>query len=78
MGFLINFFIMGIWHGIEIHYILYGLYHAFLFIAYGYFEQWRNKHSLKFNHKLMNVFAILITFHSVAFGFLLFSGKLIH
>ncbi len=78
LGFLINFFIMGIWHGIEIHYILYGLYHAFLFIAYGYFEQWRKKHPPKLNYKLMNVIAILITFHSVAFGFLLFSGKLIH
>ncbi|MBO3063182.1 D-alanyl-lipoteichoic acid biosynthesis protein DltB [Mammaliicoccus fleurettii] len=78
LGFLINFFIMGIWHGIEIQYILYGLYHAFLFIAYGYFEQWRKKHPPKLNYKLMNVIAILITFHSVAFGFLLFSGKLIH
>lgn len=78
LGFLINFFIMGIWHGIEIHYILYGLYHAFLFIGYGYYEQWRKNHPFKFNHKLMNVFAILVTFHCVAFGFLLFSGKLIH
>lgn len=78
LGFLINFFIMGIWHGIEIQYILYGFYHAFLFIAYGYFEQWRKKHPPKLNYKLMNVIAILITFHSVAFGFLLFSGKLIH
>ncbi|PTI37744.1 D-alanyl-lipoteichoic acid biosynthesis protein DltB [Mammaliicoccus vitulinus] len=78
LGFLINFFIMGIWHGIEIHYILYGLYHAFLFIGYGYYKQWRKNHPFKFNHKLMNVFAILVTFHCIAFGFLLFSGKLIH
>lgn len=78
LGFLLNFAIMGVWHGIETHYILYGFYHAMLFIGYGYYEQWRKKHPPKFNNKLTNVIAILITFHSVAFGLLLFSGKLIH
>lgn len=78
LGFLLNFAIMGVWHGIEINYILYGLYHAMLFIGYGYYEQWRKKHPPKFNNKVTNFIAILITFHSVAFGFLLFSGKLIH
>ncbi|PNZ77487.1 D-alanyl-lipoteichoic acid biosynthesis protein DltB, partial [Mammaliicoccus stepanovicii] len=77
LGFLLNFFIMGIWHGIEINYILYGLYHAFLFIAYGYYEVWRKKHPLKVNNMFINAVAIVITFHCVAFGFLLFSGKLI-
>ena len=41
VAFLINFFIMGIWHGIEVYYIVYGLYHAALFIGYGYYERWR-------------------------------------
>ncbi len=78
LGFFLNFFIMGIWHGIEWHYILYGLYHAMLFIGYGYYEQWRKKHPIKMNPSIMNIIAILITFHFIAFGFLLFSGKLIH
>ncbi|WP_323702934.1 D-alanyl-lipoteichoic acid biosynthesis protein DltB [Mammaliicoccus sp. Dog046] len=78
LGFFINFFIMGIWHGIETYYILYGLYHALLFIGYGYYEQWRKAHPPKWNNKFTNAVAIVITFHSVAFGFLLFSGKLIH
>ena len=41
MAFFLNFFIMGIWHGLEVYYIVYGLYHAALFIGYGYYERWR-------------------------------------
>lgn len=41
IAFSLNFLIMGIWHGIEVYYILYGLYHAVLFIGYGYYEKWR-------------------------------------
>ncbi|PSC77650.1 D-alanyl-lipoteichoic acid biosynthesis protein DltB, partial [Mammaliicoccus sciuri] len=51
---------------------------ALLFIGYGYYEQWRKKHPIKMNPSIMNIVAILITFHCIAFGFLLFSGKLIH
>ena len=44
MAFFLNFFIMGIWHGLEVYYIVYGLYHAALFIGYGYYERWRKNH----------------------------------
>lgn len=35
VAFFLNFFIMGVWHGLEVYYIVYGLYHAALFIGYG-------------------------------------------
>lgn len=41
VAFFLNFFIMGVWHGLEVYYIVYGLYHAALFIGYGYYERWR-------------------------------------
>lgn len=42
--FLIDFFIMGVWHGIEMCYIVYSLYCTVLFMGYGYYERWREKH----------------------------------
>ncbi|HCW9312962.1 PG:teichoic acid D-alanyltransferase DltB, partial [Staphylococcus aureus] len=77
VAFLINFFIMGIWHGIEVYYIVYGLYHAALFIGYGYYERWRKKHPPRWQNGFTTALSIVITFHFVTFGFLIFSGKLI-
>ncbi|GGA99318.1 D-alanyl-lipoteichoic acid biosynthesis protein DltB [Macrococcus hajekii] len=76
IAFILNFFIMGIWHGLEWHYIAYGLYHGILFVGYGYYEKWRKKNPWKLPPTVVNILAIIITFHFVAFGFLIFSGKL--
>ncbi|QUR93926.1 D-alanyl-lipoteichoic acid biosynthesis protein DltB [Macrococcoides canis] len=76
IGFMLNFLIMGIWHGIEWFYIAYGLYHGILFVLYGYYEQYRKKHPYTLPAKVVDTFGIIITFHVVAFGFLIFSGKL--
>ncbi|MCY1593432.1 D-alanyl-lipoteichoic acid biosynthesis protein DltB [Staphylococcus pettenkoferi] len=75
-GFLVNFGIMGIWHGLEWFYIIYGFYHAALFILYSYYEKWRKKRFGKLKHPVFNILSIIITFHFVAFGFLIFSGVL--
>lgn len=76
IAFLLNFLIMGIWHGIEVYYILYGLYHAVLFIGYGYYEKWRKKHPPKWSNQFTALLSIIVTFHFVTFGFFIFSGKL--
>ena len=77
MAFFLNFFIMGIWHGLEVYYIVYGLYHAALFIGYGYYERWRKKHPPRWQNGFTTALSIIITFHFVTFGFLIFSGKFI-
>lgn len=77
IAFFLNFFIMGIWHGLEVYYIVYGLYHAALFIGYGYYEKWRKKHPPRWQNKWTTALSVVITFHFVAFGFLIFSGKFI-
>ncbi|MDQ7109940.1 D-alanyl-lipoteichoic acid biosynthesis protein DltB [Staphylococcus cohnii] len=76
IAFFLNFLIMGIWHGIELYYILYGLYHAALFIGYGYYEKWRKKHRPRWQNQFTTALSIVVTFHFVTFGFLIFSGKL--
>lgn len=77
MAFFLNFFIMGIWHGLEVYYIVYGLYHAALFIGYGYYERWRKNHPPRWQNGFTTALSIIITFHFVTFGFLIFSGKFI-
>lgn len=77
IAFFLNFFIMGVWHGLEVYYIIYGLYHAALFIGYGYYERWRKKHPPRWQNGFTTALSIIITFHFVTFGFLIFSGKFI-
>ncbi|PFB64776.1 D-alanyl-lipoteichoic acid biosynthesis protein DltB [Bacillus cereus] len=79
IGAFLNFFIMGIWHITGEHvyqYIIYGLYHAALFILFDVFERKNKKHKFWPNNKFTHVLAIVITFHVVCFGFLIFSGHL--
>lgn len=79
IGAFLNFFIMGIWHiqGSAIaQYVIYGLYHAALFILFDIFERKNKKHKFWPNNKFTHVLAIVITFHVVCFGFLIFSGHL--
>ncbi|MGE6357598.1 D-alanyl-lipoteichoic acid biosynthesis protein DltB [Staphylococcus capitis] len=77
MAFFLNFFIMGIWHGLEVYYIVYGLYHAALFIGYSYYERWRKNHPPRWQNGFTTALSIIITFHFVTFAFLIFSGKFI-
>ncbi len=75
IGAFLNFFIMGIWHITGEHvyqYIIYGLYHAALFILFDIFERKNKKHKFWPNNKFTHVLAIVITFHVVCFGFLIF------
>ncbi|MGD6890279.1 D-alanyl-lipoteichoic acid biosynthesis protein DltB [Bacillus mobilis] len=79
IGAFLNFFVMGIWHITGEHvyqYIIYGLYHAALFILFDIFERKNKKHKFWPNNKFTHVLAIVITFHVVCFGFLIFSGHL--
>ena len=76
IGAFLNFGIMGLWHGLTWYYILYGVYHAILFIAFDIFERKNKKHKFWPNNKFTHVLGIVITFHFVCLGLLLFSGNL--
>lgn len=76
IGAFLNFGIMGVWHGLTWYYIAYGLYHAILFIAFDIFERKNKKHKFWPNNKFTHVLGIIITFHFVCLGLLLFSGNL--
>jgi membrane protein involved in D-alanine export len=76
LGLLLNFGLMGLWHGTAAHYLLYGLYHAALCIGYDLFRRFNKLKQIWGTGMLWKLISIFITFHFVCFGFLLFSGRL--
>ena len=76
-GFLINMLVMGVWHGLTVHYILYGLYHGIL-LAVTEIYQKKSKFYKKYKKKTWYALASWgITLNLVMFGFLIFSGHFI-
>ena len=77
VGTFLTFGIMGVWHGFALHYIIYGMYHAVLVSAYDVFSRWNKKTKRVADTVRNRWLARLITFHIVAFGMLIFSGRLV-
>lgn len=77
VALMVNMGAMGLWHGTSLHYILYGLYHGALLILTEIYERRSNFFAQHRKATWYRVLAILVTFHLVFFGFLLFSGHLV-
>nr|WP_317283269.1 D-alanyl-lipoteichoic acid biosynthesis protein DltB [uncultured Sellimonas sp.] len=74
-GFIVNMFIMGLWHGITPSYILYGLYHGILLALT---ERWQKKsafHKANKQKKWYRFFSWFLTLQLVMIGFYIFNGK---
>ena len=67
---------MGLWHGIEPYYLLYGLYHGTLLVGHDLFTRWNKPRRLWGNGPLWRAAGTVLTFHLVCLGFLLFSGRI--
>ena len=77
LGTFLTFGIMGVWHGLALHYLVYGMYHAILVTGYDSFARW-NKQTKRWLDTARNRWiSRIVTFHIVAFGMLIFSGRLI-
>ncbi len=77
LGLLLTMGLMGFWHGIALHYIVYGFYHGLLLIATNWLDRrYQGNRLLNDPRWLWRGLSILITFHLVAFSFLIFSGRL--
>jgi membrane protein involved in D-alanine export len=77
IGYIITMGLMGVWHGTTLNYIVYGFYHGILLAL----TNWLNRRYK--GNRLLNAkgfgwqaASILITFHLIAFSFLIFSGRL--
>lgn len=76
VAFFLAFGLMGLWHGGEAHFILYGLYHASLLVGYESFTRWNRTRRIWGDGPLWRLAGIALTFNAVCFGFLLFSGRI--
>lgn len=78
LGLFLAMGLMGVWHGTAWYYVAYGLYHGALLVAHDVFTRWNKASRVWGDGPLWQAASILVTFHAVAFGFLLFSGRLAH
>ena len=76
LGYFLTFGLMGLWHGIEWHYIAYGLYQATLLSGFHLFAHWNKTRRIWGDGRLWHAAAVALTFQCVCFGLLIFSGHL--
>ncbi len=76
LGLFLTFGLMGIWHGLNFHYIAYGMYHAVLLCGYDVFTRWNKQAKVWRDGPWWRALNVVITFHVIALGMLLFSGRL--
>ena len=79
IGFLCSFSLMGVWHGFQLNYIIYGFYHGVICASYEIFN--KKNFAAKQNNNYQKIVLIckyIITFHIVSFSFWIFSGLGFH
>src|SRR5262249_38023354 len=76
LGYFLAFGLMGLWHGVEPHYIVYGLYQAALLSGFHIFSSWNKGQRHWRDSPAWHAVSVFITFHFVCFGLLIFSGRI--
>lgn len=77
LGYLLTMGLMGLWHGLSLHYLVYGLYHGGVMGLNDLLDtRWKRFKKLK-KQPWSRAICVVVTFHLFAFGLLLFSGKLL-
>ena len=76
IGFVLTMGAMGLWHGLEPHYIVYGLYQALMLIVYDFLGRLNRRRKWIPTNGLTTALSIGVTFNLVCFGMLIFSGHL--
>lgn len=74
IGFILIMTTMGIWHGSESFYVIYGLYHGILIVLTDYYQRKSKFHKKNKKKAWYNCLTTFVTFNLVCFGFLIFSG----
>ncbi len=76
LGLWLTFGLMGLWHGPEWRYLIYGAYHATLLCGYDAFARWNKQTKRWPDTRAVRWVNIALTIHVVCFGLLIFSGRL--
>ncbi|MGN0143536.1 MAG: D-alanyl-lipoteichoic acid biosynthesis protein DltB [Clostridium sp.] len=73
---IITMFIMGLWHGLTVHYIIYGLYQGILLVLTDIYQRKSKYYKKHKKEKWFECVQVIVTFHIACFGMLIFSGYL--
>ena len=76
IGQLLTMFIMGMWHGLKWYYIIYGIYQGLALVGTDIYQRRSKFYKAHKKEKWFKYVQIVVTFHIVCFGLLLFSGYL--
>lgn len=74
VAFVLNMALMGVWHGITVDYVTYGLYHGVLLAGYHWYQQKSAFYKAHRRKRWYKVVSWAITMVAVFFGFALFGG----
>lgn len=76
LGMIATFAAIGLWHGVELNFLIFGLYHALGSAAVYVWQQWRlgRPEWTGWPKRLFAGFSWLFTFFFVAFGFIFFAN----
>ncbi|WP_252249392.1 D-alanyl-lipoteichoic acid biosynthesis protein DltB [Clostridium sp. VAP23] len=73
---IITMFVMGLWHGLTIYYIIYGLYQGSALVLTDIYQRKSSYYKKHKKEKWFQMIQRVVTFHIVCFGMLIFSGYL--
>jgi len=73
-GYIVNMFIMGVWHGLTPYYITYGLYHGVILAVNEVYQKKSKFYKNNKNKLWYKGVSWFVTLNIVMFGFYIFSG----
>jgi membrane protein involved in D-alanine export len=75
-GLMLTMLTMGIWHGLTLHYLVYGLYQGTMLVLSDVVGRWNRQRKVVPAGWLSDVGGVILTFNLFTFGVLIFSGHL--
>lgn len=75
LGYMCNMTLMGVWHGLTVDYIVYGIYHGLLLCLCELFQKKSKFYKAHKKERWFQITSWAITMIAVFFGFALFSGQ---
>jgi membrane protein involved in D-alanine export len=76
VALLLTMGLMGCWHGLELPYVVYGLYQGVMLVAYDAIGRWTDRRGLVSEARWVRPAMIVLTVNLFCVGLLIFSGRL--
>ena len=74
-GYMLTMLVMGLWHGVYLFYIVYGIYQGLMLVLTDIYVKSKTYRKFKNSH-YYDIISIVVCFQIISFGMLIFSGYL--